>query len=175
VDKQSQYESYIIKELIPHIDKSYKTNATKNARFISGLSMGGHGALYLSIRNPELFLAAGSIAGALDLSRDLDNPTIQDWFTKLLGYRNQYVGRYRDNSVYHMTSKMKASGLKFIIDCGTGDFLYEVNRDFHQKLLKEGIEHEYTERPGQHNWQYFGNSLEYHLVFFQKVLATAKQ
>jgi S-formylglutathione hydrolase FrmB len=67
VDKNFQYETFIIQELIPHIDKKYKTIASKEGRLISGLSMGGHGALYLAARNPDKFIAAGSIAGAVDL------------------------------------------------------------------------------------------------------------
>jgi S-formylglutathione hydrolase FrmB len=61
--------------------------------------------------------------------------------------------------------------VKLIIDCGTKDFLFESNKALHAKLLEGGIPHDYTERPGQHNWAYFANSLDYHLVFFRKVLA----
>jgi S-formylglutathione hydrolase FrmB len=173
LEKQSQYETYIIKELIPYIDKTYRTKAFRKGRFITGLSMGGHGSLYLSGRHPELFLAAGSISGALDLSRDLDNVTIQQWFSKILGPASENEDRYRENSVFFMTDKLKASGLKLTIDVGTGDFLFNVNKDFHQKLLSEGIEHDYAERPGAHDWKYFSNSLEYHLLFFLKAQRSA--
>jgi S-formylglutathione hydrolase FrmB len=129
--------------------------------------------LYLAGRHPELFLAAGSISGALDLSRDLDNASIQQWFSKILGPASENEDRYRDNSVFYMTDKLKASGLKLTIDVGTSDFLFNVNKDFHQKLLSEGIEHDYAERPGEHNWKYFSSSLEYHLLFFLKVQRSA--
>src|ERR1044071_1705945 len=66
VNKASQFESYIIKDVIPKIDKTYRTNRSSTARTISGLSMGGYGALYLSARHPELFCAAGSMSGALN-------------------------------------------------------------------------------------------------------------
>ncbi len=101
--------------------------------------------------------------------------TVTCWFTKLLGDPTQHMDRYKAHSVMHMTDKLKASGLKLIIDCGTADFLYKTNKAFHQKMLEEGVPHEYTERPGEHNWLYFANSLEYHLVFFQKVLAQLPQ
>jgi S-formylglutathione hydrolase FrmB len=175
--KDFQFETFIINELIPEVDKKYKTISSREGRLISGLSMGGHGALYLAGRNSDKFIAAGSIAGALDLAaiaRDRQGD-IQNWFVKLLGNPSQQAERYNAHSVMHMTDKLKASGLKLIIDCGTSDFLYETNKAFHQKMLQEGVPHEYTERPGEHNWLYFANSLEYHLVFFQKVLAQLSQ
>jgi S-formylglutathione hydrolase FrmB len=176
-DKGFQYETYIIKELIPTVDSKYKTIAAREGRFISGLSMGGHGALYLAGRNPSTFVAAGSIAGALDMSVTAveRKGEITDWFQKLLGDPAANTQVYKDHSVMHMTNKLKASGLKLIIDCGTSDFLYKNNKDFHAKMLAEGVPHEYTERPGEHNWAYFANSLEYHMVFFQKVLTQLPQ
>ena len=175
--KDSQYETYIIKELIPAVDSKYKTFAAREGRFISGLSMGGHGALYLAGRNPTLFVAAGSIAGALDISVTAveRKGEITDWFKKLLGDPVADSQVFKQHSVMYMTDKLKFSGLKLIIDCGTSDFLYQNNKDFHAKMLAEGVPHEYTERPGEHNWPYFANSLEYHMVFFQKVLAQLPQ
>lgn len=175
--KEFQYETFIIKELIPFVDKKYQTIPTKAGRLISGLSMGGHGALYLAGRNPDKFIAAGSIAGALDISQLAVNAQGEpkDWMIKLLGDPAQYAERHKSSAVLYMTDKLKASGLKLIIDCGTSDFLYESNKAFHQKMLTENVPHEYTERPGEHNWDYFSNSLEYHLVFFRKILAANGQ
>ncbi|WP_317128829.1 alpha/beta hydrolase [Hymenobacter elongatus] len=68
VNKDSQFETYITKEVIGQIDNAYRTVRSSKGRVITGLSMGGHGALYLSARHPELFAAAGSMSGALDLS-----------------------------------------------------------------------------------------------------------
>jgi S-formylglutathione hydrolase FrmB len=175
--KEFQYETFIIQELIPQIDKKYKTIAGREGRLISGLSMGGHGALYLAARNPDKFLAAGSIAGAVDLeaiARERGGD-IEKWLTNLLGDVNQQQDRYKAHSVIHLTGKLKDAGLKLIIDCGTSDFLFEHNKALHQKLLQEGIAHHYIERPGEHNWQYFADALEYHLVFFKKSLARPSQ
>jgi S-formylglutathione hydrolase FrmB len=177
VTKEFQYETYIIKELIPTVDSKYKTIASREGRLISGLSMGGHGALYLAGRNPSTFIAAGSIAGALDISsiNAERGGDIEKWFTRLLGPVTQNAERYKEHSVINMTGKFKSSGLKLIVDCGTSDFLYEANKAFHKKMLEEGVPHEYTERPGEHNWPYFANSLEYHMIFFQKALAQLPQ
>jgi len=63
VDPTYRYETFVTQELIPYIDKLYKTVADRSGRAIAGLSMGGHGALYLAIRHQELFAAAGSMSG----------------------------------------------------------------------------------------------------------------
>ena len=72
INKESQFETYIIQEVIPRIDKTYRTINDKKGRVISGLSMGGHGALYLSTKHPELFCAAGSMSGAVDMGSMLN-------------------------------------------------------------------------------------------------------
>ena len=66
VVKESQFETYISEEVIEKIDNTYRTIKNKKGRAISGLSMGGYGALYLAIRHPDLFCAAGSMSGALN-------------------------------------------------------------------------------------------------------------
>ncbi len=77
---------------------------------------------------------------------------------------------YAANSVVYMTEKMKANDVKLIIDCGVDDFLIEPNRELHRRLVYSKVEHDYTERPGAHTWDYWQNSLPYHLLFFQKIL-----
>ena len=72
VNKGSQFETYITKEVIDKIDSNYRTIKDKKGRAITGLSMGGYGALYLSARHPDLFCAAGSMSGAF-------NPDMQLW------------------------------------------------------------------------------------------------
>ncbi|WP_242499227.1 alpha/beta hydrolase family protein [Flavobacterium sp. 140616W15] len=66
IDTTFKYETYVIDELVPFIDKNYKTITSREGRAISGLSMGGHGALYLSFKHQEVFGAAGSMSGGVD-------------------------------------------------------------------------------------------------------------
>src|SRR5689334_14556553 len=68
INKDNQFESYIIEDVIGKIDKTYRTVKDRKGRVITGLSMGGHGSLYLSARHPDLFCAAGSMSGAVDLN-----------------------------------------------------------------------------------------------------------
>ena len=166
LDKASQYETFITKELVQEVQTKYRTLTTREGRFISGLSMGGHGALYLSARHPDLYLAAASMSGALDIA------SIQGDLVKsmevLLGPKSQNYAQFTQNSVVNMVPQLKASPVKILFDCGVDDFLIESNRELHRRLVIEKVPHEYHERPGAHTWAYWGDALPYHLLFFQK-------
>ncbi|WP_409417098.1 alpha/beta hydrolase [Flavobacterium sp. PS2] len=173
VNKGSQFETYITKEVIQKIDKTYRTISDKKGRVISGLSMGGHGALYLSSKHPDLFCAAGSMSGAVDMGGMLNRDAVQ--VTKLMepvfGKEGAPQEVYASYAVLGMVDKMKANKLALIIDCGVDDFLIEPNRELHRRLVYSKVEHDYTERPGAHTWEYWENSLPYHVLYFSKVLA----
>lgn len=167
IDQSSQYETFITQELVQLIDTKYKIIKEKNGRFISGLSMGGHGALYLAARHPELYLAAGSMSGSVNIAA-IDRKNLLPSIEAMLGSKQQNQQRYEENSIVHMVPQLKQSGVSFMIDCGVDDFLIEDNRELHRRMVAEKVPHEYTERPGAHSWTYWGNALEYHLLFFQK-------
>lgn len=174
--KDNLFETYIIKEVITRIDDSYRTVRTRNGRVITGLSMGGHGALYLATRHPDLFCAAGSMSGALDLNTGnwrIDPEfaeRIKPGFERILGPLGSIPDHYAANSVVNMTDQMKVNDVKLIIDCGVDDFLIEPNRELHRRLVYNKVIHDYTERPGGHTWDYWENSLPYHMLFFSKIL-----
>ena len=164
LDVASQYETHIIKEVIPFVDNHYRTIRGKNGRAITGLSMGGHGALYLAARHPGLFYAAASMSGGVDLTY-----STKKWEIALkLGPYKKYPDRWHRNSVVNMIDQLKKAGLKLLVDCGVKDIFINNNRQLHQKLLNAGVDHDYVERPGGHSWAYWINALEYHLLFFYK-------
>jgi S-formylglutathione hydrolase FrmB len=173
---ENKFETHVINEVIPKIDQTYRTVKNKKGRVISGLSMGGHGAMYLSTRHPDLFCAAGSMSGALDMNFSkyrVDkafNQSLKERFLKLLGTDDPTTELYTKNSVINMVDKIKQNGLAITIDCGVDDFLLDVNREFHNRLVYNNIPHDYTERPGAHTWEYWENSLPYHALFFHKIL-----
>ena len=167
INPASQFETHIIREVIPKIDGSYRTIASNKGRVITGLSMGGGGALYLATRHPDLFCAAGSMSGAVDIA---SMTGYTDEFKTVLGPRGATPDPYAANAVINMVDKMKTNGLPLIIDCGVDDFLLSYNRDLHQRLIANQIPHDYSERPGAHTWDYWQNSLPYHVLFFDKIL-----
>lgn len=162
IDTASQYETHIIKEVIPLIKKKYAVFAGRQA--VCGLSMGGHGALYLAARNPEHFIAAGSISGGVDLTYSVNRWEI----FKKIGSFEEFPERWHENSIINMTDQLGMAKLSILLDCGVDDFFIDINRRLHQKMLENKIDHEYIERPGKHSWQYWTNALEYHLLFFKK-------
>lgn len=173
VNKGSQFETFITQEVVQKIDETYRTISNRSGRVITGLSMGGHGALYLSGRHPDLFCAAGSMSGAVDMSamlnRDSSTQVIK-LMQPVFGDKSSNSELYEQNSVLAMLDKIKANKLPLIIDCGVDDFLIEPNRELHRRLVYNKVDHEYTERPGAHTWDYWENSLPYHVLFFNKIL-----
>jgi len=170
VDSTVRYETYIIKELMPYIDQHYKTIQSRAFRAISGLSMGGHGAMYLSIRHKDLFANAGSLAGGLDI-----RPFNKNWdMVKKLGDTVCCRDNWEKNTVINVIEQLQPGDLNLIIDCGAGDFFITVNRQVHQKLIDRKIDHTYTERPGAHNKEYWGSAVDYQLLYFKKAFDKAK-
>lgn len=162
IDPTFKYETYIIDELVPFIDKKYKTIVGLQGRAISGLSMGGHGALYLSFKHQEVFGAAGSMSGGVDF-----RPFPENWdIKKRLGSITEFPENWEKNTVTNMLELVKNNHLKLIIDCGVDDLFIDVNRGLHQKMLALKINHDYIERPGKHNIEYWENSLKFQLLFF---------
>src|SRR5678815_745252 len=68
LDKESQFETFISKEVVEKIDSTYRTVKDRNGRIIAGLSMGGHGAMFIAARHPDLYCAAGSMSGVMNIN-----------------------------------------------------------------------------------------------------------
>jgi S-formylglutathione hydrolase FrmB len=149
--------------------------AQKESRAITGLSMGGHGAITLSAKHPELFIAAGSMSGVMNIDTRMWKVPAefrslrQEGQKVMLGDIN-YDAPFSEFTAVGLTDKIKANGLALILDCGVDDFLIDTNRQMHQLLLENGTPHEYIERPGAHTWPYWTEALPVHLLFFDKYL-----
>jgi S-formylglutathione hydrolase FrmB len=164
IDSTIRYESYITKELVPYIDLHFSTQAKASSRAITGLSMGGHGAMYLAIRHGDLFGAAGSSSGGVDFT-----PFPKKWdISKALGDYLLNKERWQQNTVLYQVNTLKNDQLAIIIDCGVDDFFIDVNRSLHQRLLELKINHEYTERPGGHTSTYWKENIDFQILFFKK-------
>tara|TARA_R110002073_G_scaffold139232_2_gene289247 strand:+ start:24161 stop:24979 length:819 start_codon:yes stop_codon:yes gene_type:complete len=170
MDPKSKYETYLSKELISAVDTKYNTLTNKANRAITGLSMGGHGAFYLAFKHQDIWGAAGSMSGGVDI-----RPFPNNWgLTNLLGDYAEHPENWEQNTVINLVYKLKKDSLKLIFDCGINDFFYDANKRLHKKLLERNIPHDYIERPGGHNWNYWSNSIKYQLVFFNDFFAENK-
>lgn len=162
VDPAMKYETYVSNELVTAIDTKYQTLADKKGRAITGLSMGGHGAFYLAFRHQDVWGAAGSMSGGLDI-----RPFPNNWdIAKRLGSYAENKEAWENNTVIKLLYLLDGKSLNLIFDCGTADFFYDCNKRMHQALVERNIPHDYTERPGAHTWEYWTNSIKYHLLFF---------
>lgn len=165
VDSTMRYETHISKEVVQWIDDNYRTLRRPEGRAISGLSMGGHGALLLAIKHPDVFGAAGSMAGGLDLRPFKKN----EWDLKrVLGNPKAFWNNWEQNSVVNLLPRLQGKKMPLIIDCGIGDFFLETNRNVHCCLMKMKYPHDYTERPGEHNHEYWGHAVDFQILFFDQ-------
>ncbi len=162
--KDSQYETYIAKEVVKYIDENFQTIADSTGRFITGLSMGGQGAIRLIAKYPNVFNAAGSMSGVMDLNES----TKKYGIVKLLGEFETNTELWQNESCLKIVEKLKGKNKGILIDCGIDDRFIEGNRVIHKKMINLKIKHDYVERPGGHSWDYWTNALEHHLLFFLK-------
>lgn len=149
-DGRFMSETLIIDELIPHIDKTYKTISERKGRCIEGHSMGGRGATRLAMKFPTLFCSLFNLAGNVPhtlAGYDPSTPGV---------YPNNYLGpdrqNYIDNDAYELLKKNVddiKGDLRIQIICGTEDMSHLMTiRDFHHALLDAGVDHTYIEAEG---------------------------
>lgn len=163
VDSSMRYETYIAKEVPAFIDAHYHSIKDRSARAITGLSMGGHGGLFLGFRHADFFGACGSMSGVVDINF---TKTRYD-LIKRIGDTIKNAEYWKNFSVINIIDRYPKDSLAVIFDCGNDDPFAGINRKLHKKMLKLNIPHDYIERPGNHNWAYWDNAVQYQLLFFR--------
>ena len=162
------YEDFFFQEFMPFVEKEYRIRKDKHYRAIAGLSMGGGGAFVYALRHPELFSSAcplSAYCGPLNMgemeryksSEEMQNVTDEEL--------NAY---FKKHSVLDMVKNLpdeQKKAVRWFIDCGDDDFLYEGNSLVHVEMRKNEIPHEYRVRNGGHTWSYWRDSLPVVLTF----------
>ncbi|MDO5571452.1 MAG: alpha/beta hydrolase family protein [Bacteroidales bacterium] len=164
VNDKFRYETFISDELIKYIDKTFYTIDSSKGRAITGLSMGGHGAMWNGLRHSDVFGACGSTSGGVDIRPFPDNWNMKDY----LGNESENQKRWDDYTVINLVDGLEDGKQAIIFDCGVDDFFRDVNINLHKKLLEKKIKHDYIERPGSHNSEYWNNSIDFQIMFFKK-------
>lgn len=164
IDSGFRYETHVAKEVPDHMDSAYRTINDRRGRAITGLSMGGHGALFIAFRHADRFSIAGSMSGALHVSVIRRGYNVE----KRLGDTVVNAAYWRDWSVLNVIGQYPKDSLSILIDCGTEDRVIPMNRAVHEKMLKLKIPHEYLERPGEHNWPYWENAIQYQMMYINQ-------
>lgn len=172
--KRSQMEDFFFKELVPKVHAIF--NIDRRNIFITGLSMGGYGALRYFIKHQDYFNAAGSTSGGLVFDahiwqqaslRFFNSNRIIDDLTCLLG-----DPRENDWHQYSITDLLKSQKhiKPFIIDCGTEDILYPSTLALRMVADSLKIPVTYIAQPGDHNTAYWQQAILYHFVYFKSKL-----
>lgn len=161
------YEDFFFKEFLPYIEKTYRIKNEKRYRAVAGLSMGGGGSFIYVLHHPNLF------SSACPLSAYVGPLSVEELKNRLLRNNESYddivLQSYFENhnalSLIDKVSDEQLKAIRWYIDCGDDDFLYEGNSLVHIALRKKGIPHEFRIRNGGHSWTYWRESLPAVLEF----------
>lgn len=178
-----KYESYIIQELIPEIEKKFRAETTRETRAIAGLSMGGYGSLKFGAKYPQMFALVGSFSGALRAAEWTEKEIGSSGWKVLVDSIKSVYGAdasetRKRNDLFKLIAAKSETDAKnlpfFYIDCGTEDFLIQSNRDFTRLLADKKIPHEFRELPGAHNWAFWDAQIQEFLKVSEKFIKSAK-
>ena len=152
-----KFEKLFLEELIPDVDRRFRTIAARRGRGVAGCSMGGYGALKFGLKHPDSFAFAASTSGALDAASRTDEASIMQTFGEAESTTRA------ENDLPRLAREFPAERrglLPFIyLDCGDKDPWFAVNRDFADILNARGMAHEYRQLPGEHVWPYWDRQL----------------
>ncbi|HLP73259.1 MAG TPA: alpha/beta hydrolase-fold protein [Bacteroidales bacterium] len=163
-----RYEDFFFQEFMPFIEKTYRIKGEKRYRAISGLSMGGEGTFIYALHHPELFSSACPLSAATGPATVNDIAAYRLWAGAKdvsEAEKNAYFNKY---SVLQLIGNMpddQKKSVRWFIDCGDDDFLYEGNCLAHITMRKKEIPHEFRTRDGAHTWTYWRASLPVVLNF----------
>jgi enterochelin esterase-like enzyme len=160
-DGKWRYEDFFFEELMPYVEKTYRIKGDKRFRAVAGLSMGGGGSFMYALHRPELFSSACPLSASTgplsleQLKERLDRSGESYKEDDLQAY-------YEQHNALSLIESLPAEELKSVrwyIDCGDDDFLFEGNSLVHIALRKKEVPHEYRVRNGGHTWTYWRESL----------------
>jgi S-formylglutathione hydrolase FrmB len=153
---------------MPLVEQTYRIKGEKRYRAVAGLSMGGGGSFMYALHHPELFSSACPLSASCgplsfeDMERQMERRGLQS------GSKEQMENWFKKHSVLELIKDMpddQKKSIRWFIDCGDDDFLYEGNSLVHIAMRKKGIPHEFRIRDGGHTWTYWRESLPEVLSF----------
>jgi len=188
--QRANYEDYVARDVVSFIDSRYRTIADRAHRGIGGLSMGGYGAMILSLRNADVFGAAASHSGVVSAMYTGPKPfapparyasTVDELRALASSFWSRYtrfygndLERWRAGDPARAAERLKQANRPvpaLFIDCGREDGLVEQNRAFDWELTRLGIAHTYAEWPGAHTWRYWSTHVPESLAWMARQIA----
>ncbi len=164
-----RYEDFFFDELIPYVENRYRIRSEKRYRAVAGLSMGGGGTFMYALRRPDMFSSAAPLSaytGPLSLEDALERFSFAG---NTRGVSKEVLKDYYENhnalSLINNWPEENKRSVRWYIDCGDDDFLFEGNSLVHIAMRKNDIPHEFRIRDGGHTWTYWRESLPKVLEF----------
>ena len=153
------YEDYICNEIIPYIDSTYRTIASKEGRYIGGMSMGGWAAIHLAFSHLDMFSKVGGHSPAIFLDGSNDN--VMEFI-----YPTEELRTERDPLIEAKNKDL--SSLKIYLDCGDTDSygFYAGCEQLYNLLKPKGVDIQYHLNKGGHDGEYWGSNIENYLKFY---------
>jgi len=186
-----RYDDYMTRDLIAHVDATYRTIARREARAVTGISMGGFGAMSLAMRHPDVYSSAASHSGLLSLLYEAPHPyqtgkvrrasTTDAWGgrfpgrvrTHIMGIFGPRLDVWRAHDPVVLAEQLEPDTLSLFIDCGEQDgfMLYDDAKHMHDVLTERGVKHTFQLVPGAHSFELWKErlpaSLAFHLAHFR--------
>ncbi|HEX7070979.1 MAG TPA: alpha/beta hydrolase-fold protein [Rhodothermales bacterium] len=164
-----RYEDFFFEELVPHVESTYRIKGEKRYRAVAGLSMGGGGSFMYALHRPHMFSSAAPLSASTgplsademrERLRNMPNaPQVSD------AQLQAYFARHSAVELVNTLPEDSIRAVRWYIDCGDDDFLFEGNSLVHIAMRKRGIPHEFRIRDGGHTWTYWRESLPKVLEF----------
>jgi putative tributyrin esterase len=161
-----KFFTFLTEELPAVVHDLFPLSTERADTFVAGLSMGGYGAFKLGLSRPDLYAAAASLSGALDICEVVSghgDPDAETWLgsmRNIFGDLDKVSGSSHD--LFTLAQKLSSSAIKprLFQYCGTEDFLYQDNLRFRDFIRPLGFDYTYTETPGDHSWSYWDAQIQ---------------
>jgi S-formylglutathione hydrolase FrmB len=181
-DSRQRYSDFFLREFLPPVEKKYLVRADREGRALSGVSMGGYGALRFAFAHPELFSSVSAQSPALIVQSPSELNAAAGSGASIVGVLSPVFGNpidmahWQQNSVFELArrNRMAIRKLAIYFNCGqSDDYGFEKGAAVLDKqLTQEGITHEYHAYPGDHSLTYFlghfGETMQFHSRVFER-------
>lgn len=160
-------ESFITRELVPYVDRTYRTIPDARFRALDGISAGGYGAPNLAFKHPDIWKVASSHNGFFSPEDDADN------MTAILGARSSNLAKWNENDPMKTVSRLGPNNdLHVYLDLGQGDDLQDEFTLFAKEIKARGIHCQAHIFPGRHTWDFWSQHFNDSLRFADKSFGT---
>jgi putative tributyrin esterase len=182
-EKDGQFfESYLIEELMPEVERDFVGQENKLRRAIAGLSMGGYGSFKLAFKYPEKFVFAAAMSGAFHAAELFEGCNENDWKTlrpsilQVFGESESSPVR-KNNDLFKLVANFPRERILelpfFYFDCGTEDSFLPTSLRLAKLFRQKGISHRYHQKAGGHDWLYWNEGIKNILMLTAQVFLTS--